>query len=124
MRRRHGRRPRDESQQPTWPHVRHMRRRTHRSPSFEHSAHPVETGLTRRTRSRCAHVIMGCANRLLRSSSTAWEGHGQETALHSHSAPSNTARRFEMRHVRVIRPCTRASGDGTVVAQVAARRFP
>src|SRR5580658_9771776 len=30
----------DESQQPTWPHSRHMRRCTQRSPSFRHSSQP------------------------------------------------------------------------------------
>src|SRR5580658_7835419 len=36
----------DESQQPTWPHSRHMRKCSHVSPNFRHSSQPFVFGFT------------------------------------------------------------------------------
>src|SRR5437762_5185385 len=46
----------EESQQPTWPHVRHSRRCTHFSPVARHSSQPSELGVTGRISLTCGHV--------------------------------------------------------------------
>ena len=46
-----------------FPQVRHMRSRTHRSPSRRHSSHPVDRGLTARTQLRCSQVIIARRSR-------------------------------------------------------------
>src|SRR5262249_30827983 len=51
--------PTDESQQPTWPHVRHSRSSTQRAPSRRHSTHPWGVRGARKSEpvspSRCSH---------------------------------------------------------------------
>src|SRR5689334_20748550 len=46
----------DESQHPTCPHSRHIRRCTHRSPIWRHSSHPFVLGFTLWIWSRCVHA--------------------------------------------------------------------
>src|SRR5262249_31714158 len=48
----------DESQQPTWPHERHMRRCTHESPVLRHSSQPRVCGLTSWIWSWCVQVFI------------------------------------------------------------------
>src|SRR5713226_5238770 len=46
----------EESQQPTWPHVRQSRRCTHRCPAARHSSQPSELGVTGRISLTCGQV--------------------------------------------------------------------
>src|SRR5438876_402265 len=46
----------EESQQPTWPHVRQSRRCTHRSPVARHSSQPSELGVTGRICLTCGQA--------------------------------------------------------------------
>src|SRR5437868_15455149 len=46
----------EESQQPTWPHVRQSRRCTHCSPVARHSSQPSELGVTGRISLTCGQV--------------------------------------------------------------------
>src|SRR5438132_8185036 len=46
----------EESQQPTWPHVRQSRRCTHSSPLARHSSQPSELGVTGRICLTCAQL--------------------------------------------------------------------
>jgi hypothetical protein len=43
----------DESQQPTWPQVMHIRRWTHQLPMRRHSSQPSAEGRTSRMSARC-----------------------------------------------------------------------
>src|SRR5947209_5659843 len=55
----------EESQQPTWPHVRQSRRCTHRSPVARHSSHPSELGVTGRISLTCGQGFGATAVLLL-----------------------------------------------------------
>src|SRR6266853_3930084 len=47
----------DESQQPTWPHIRHSRKCTQVSPIFKQSSQPFALGVTSLIWSRCVHCF-------------------------------------------------------------------
>src|SRR5258708_40219487 len=51
----------EESQQPTWPHVRQSRRCTQRSPAARHSSQPLELGVTGRICATCGQALRGMA---------------------------------------------------------------
>src|SRR5438445_10092790 len=55
----------EESQQPTWPHVRQRRRCTHGSPVARHSSQPSELGVTGRICLTCGQVDWAIAVLLL-----------------------------------------------------------
>src|SRR5690349_14270892 len=55
----------DESQQPTWPHVRQSRSCTHRSPVARQSSQPFELGVTGRICLICGQVGWAIAVLLL-----------------------------------------------------------
>src|SRR5258708_38304705 len=46
----------EESQQPTWPQLKHSRKCTQLSPIFRHSSQPLVFGLTRLIGSRCVQL--------------------------------------------------------------------
>src|SRR5260370_36456439 len=48
----------DESQQPTWPQVRHRRKCTQREPILKHSSHPFALGVTGRIIVTCGSIIL------------------------------------------------------------------
>src|SRR5208283_5347955 len=48
----------DESQQPTWPQDRHIRRCTQRSPVFTQSSQTRVVGSVTRIPSRCVHCVI------------------------------------------------------------------
>lgn len=50
--------PGDESQHPTWPHTRHMRRATHLEPVFSHSSHPLVLGSTSFAVAKCSQLAI------------------------------------------------------------------
>src|SRR5271169_2112938 len=45
----------EESQHPTWPQIRHIRRWTHESPTFKHSSQPFALGCTFLISLTCGH---------------------------------------------------------------------
>src|SRR5215470_15771127 len=47
----------EESQQPTWPHVRHRRSDTHSEPLFKQSSQPSALGVTSRISFKCLSVM-------------------------------------------------------------------
>src|SRR6202007_2131056 len=55
----------EESQQPTWPHVRQRRRCTQSSPNARHSSQPSVLGETGRICLRCGQVFRAMAVLLL-----------------------------------------------------------
>src|SRR5207237_9072464 len=66
--------PLDESQQPTWPHVRQSRRCTQLCPLARHSAQPTEVGVTGWICLMCGQVCRAMAVLLLAKSRSALVG--------------------------------------------------
>src|SRR5262245_11902163 len=65
----------EESQQPTWPHVRQRRSCTQSSPLARHSSHPVELGVTGRICLTCGQLLAMTVVLLVEVTSTVASSH-------------------------------------------------
>src|SRR6266550_1701727 len=83
----------EQSQQPTWPQVKHRRRCTHRSPVARHSSQPSELGVTGRICLTCGQVCRAMAVLLLAEVVARFRAAGKDSSLASGHKPEAQARK-------------------------------
>jgi hypothetical protein len=91
----------DESQQPTWPQIRHMRRCTQRSPVWRQSSQPLALGVT-------CWIWSVCVQAVVIDDSFIWVMGAKDWGLRlskSQALVSRLQPPIQSRHYKVISPC-------------------